>query len=879
MGKNTYNKNLLQGAVLGIALATGVPGGVLAQTYPLVVAQSAELQEAKRLMEEVNELYQQGKYREAIPLTKKALAIREKALGPDHPDVATILSNLAELYRAAGNYTEAEPLLQRSLEIKEKNQGPEHPDLAYSFNSLAMLYKARGNYSQAETIYQRALAIWEKSLGRDHPNVAVTLDNIASLYYSQERYAEAEPLLQRALSIFEEALGPEHLNVAINLTTTAAVYESQGKYREAEALYARVLEIHEKAHGEEHPQVAIALDNLAGIYYTQGKYERAEPIYQRALPLFEKLLGAEHPNFAIHLNNQAGFYQALENIPRAIELKNRALKIEEYNIALNLTTGSQRQKRQYMNTLTGFTHGNISLHLNSAPNNLQAARLALTTILQRKGRILDAVADNLQTIRDNLTPENREILEKLAIARSQIASLVFAGPGNGEPERHRAVLAALEREAEQLEVQLAAASAEFRVESQAVTIEAVQKLIPRDAVLVEMILYRPYDAQIANKEDRWGKPRYAAYILHSKGDPQWVSLGEAAPIDELVSDFRKTLGRDPERPGRIVDPQLSIEQIQAKARALDELIMRPVRSLLKKKKHILLSPDSQLNLIPFAALVDEENRFLVETHTITYLTSGRDLLKLQLPAPKLEPPVILGNPNFDSAFPTTIASTGTRGNNTRATQLTLLSYEALPGTEAEIQAIAPLLSDATILQGADATEAAVNGIQKPQILHLATHGFFVKNIASETAGGENPLLRSGLALAGFNSREESTSNFDGVLTALEVTALNLRGTQLVVMSACETGLGDVANGDGVYGLRRAFTIAGAESQLMSLWKVSDFHTQEMMVGYYQRLKDGMGRSEAMRDVQLEMLKKYEFPFYWGSFIPAGNWEPMLTINN
>ena len=524
-----------------------------------------------------------------------------------------------------------------------------------------------------------------------------------------------------------------------------------------------------------------------------------------------------------------------------------------------------------MATLFGSTNIYISLHLQSAPDNLEAANLALTTILQRKGRILDAVSNNLQTLRDNLTPENQARLEQLNATRSQIASVIFAKeppPGIDIP--------ALEQKAEQLETQLAAASAEYRVESEPVTIEAIQDLIPNDAALVELIYYYPFNS----KTDTWSSPRYAAYVLHSVGDPQWVDLGEAAPIEELVGEFRKTLRWDPQS---LTSPK--IEDIKAEARALDQLIMEPVRPLLKNKNHILLSPDSQLNLIPFASLVDEQNRFLVETHTITYLTSGRDLLKLQLPTPKLQPPLVLGNIDFGNA--PNIAS-GTPGSNTRSADLGTLDYKPLPGTQEEIEVIAPLLGNAAVLEGTEATESAVTQTKQPQILHLATHGFFFKNsdIATKpTKPGEtpaitaeNPLLRSGLALAGFNSRNETSSNLDGVLTALEVTALNLRGTQLVVLSACETALGDIANGDGVYGLRRAFIIAGAESQLMSLWKVSDFHTQEMMVGYYQRLKDGMGRSEAMRDIQLEMLKEYEYPFYWASFIPAGNWKPMSTIN-
>ena len=194
-----------------------------------------------------------------------------------------------------------------------------------------------------------------------------------------------------------------------------------------------------------------------------------------------------------------------------------------------------------------------------------------------------------------------------------------------------------------------------------------------------------------------------------------------------------------------------------------------------------------------------------------------------------------------------------------------------------------------------ATENALKQIEAPRILHIATHGFFLQDVErpapdsrgigvvgtgsplSPSAGVavENPLLRSGLALAGFNSR--SSGSEDGVLTALEASNLNLFGTQLVVLSACETGLGDIANGEGVYGLRRAFALAGAESQLMSLWQVSDFGTQSLMAQYYEKLTAGMGRSEALREVQLEMIEsggQYSSPYYWAAFILTGKWRPL-----
>ena len=400
--------------------------------------------------------------------------------------------------------------------------------------------------------------------------------------------------------------------------------------------------------------------------------------------------------------------------------------------------------------------------------------------------------------------------------------------------------------------------------------------------------YDPFDAQATQPNEVWGAPRYAAYILHAQGQPQWVDLGEAAAINEAVTAFRQQFSPD------------SFE-IKKTARRLDQLLMEPVRQKLGSARQILLSPDSTLNLIPFAALVDKNGQFLVENYTITYLTSGRDLLRLANPTASRQSPVIVANPTYDRPGDAKeIASASRRAHQQRSGDITKLTFDPLPGTAAEGNALVALLPETRLLTKTEATENALKQLQGPAILHVATHGFFleiqpeqrssidevtpfksfqlqggsISNQPFPLVNTENPLLRSGLALAGFNPRQSGQE--DGVLTALEAAGLDLRGTKLVVLSACETGVGEVANGEGVYGLRRAFAIAGAESQLLSLWTVSDEATKDLMVGYYKRLLEQEGRSEALRQTQLAMLRgqQYQHPYYWAAFIPSGAWTPI-----
>lgn len=372
-----------------------------------------------------------------------------------------------------------------------------------------------------------------------------------------------------------------------------------------------------------------------------------------------------------------------------------------------------------------------------------------------------------------------------------------------------------------------------------------------------------------------GKPRYAVYALRSSGSPQWQDLGDAAEIDALIQATRRQLA----------DPRLPAVQVKPAAQALEARIMAPVRQLIGNATHLLIAPDAQLNVIPFQALVDPQGRYLLESYTITILTSGRDLLRLQLQPPKPTAPLVVADPTFDRAAPATLVAS-TRATSQRSGDLRNLAFNPLPGTAAEAQALRQLLPQAQVLTQAQATENAVKAANSPRILHLATHGFFLENdpqaldptprgLNEPTAfTAENPLLRSGLALAGFNQRQSGGD--DGVLTALEVTGMNLEGTQLVVMSACNTGRGDVVNGDGIYGLRRAFTLAGARSQVSTLWKVDDEVTRDIMVAYYQNLLKGMGRTDAMRQVQLEMLKNpnTQTPYYWAAFVSSGDWLPL-----
>jgi CHAT domain-containing protein/tetratricopeptide (TPR) repeat protein len=820
-----------------------------------------------------------GDYGRAEPLLRRALAIREKALGPEHPSVARSLGNLAELYRSKGDYARAEPLLLRTLGIREKVLGPDHPDVANALNNLGMLYAGKGDDGRAEPLLQRALAIREKSLGEGHPDVATSVNNLALLFWRRGDDDHAEPLLQRALSIWEKALGEGHPNVGSALNNLAELYQEKGDDARAEPLLRRALSIREKALGHGRLDVAQSLNNLAELYRRRGDTGRAEPLYLRALSIWEKEGGPDHADVANGLNNQASLYAAQGRMAEAFKAALRAADIQDRNAAVLVARDSEEQKRLYMATLMSATSGAISLHVQRAPADPAAARLALTVLLRRKGRVLDSMADSLAALRRTLGPDDRALLDRLASVYTKLATQVSRGLSKASPEQYRATLVALEQERQTLEQELGKRSAAFRAEQRLVTPADVQAALPDGAALVEIALYRPFNLRAVRRVDRWGAPRYVAYVVRREGEPVFADLGEATAIDAAVDKLRRALG----------DANLTHDPKPA-ARALDALLMQPIRKLLGETRWVFVSPDGPLSLLPFGALVDEQGHSLVERYLFSTLTSGRDLLRFQTgEAPLREAPLLLANPAFEDISAPVAPGATHRGVRSLDMNLKVLPLES---TGEEARAIAQLFPEARVLLGARATEGAVKAAHGPRLLHLATHGFFLPEMPLPDAllagpGGEltpaeraaiaqreNPLLRSGIALAGFNQRHSGDD--DGVLTALEATGLDLYGTRLVVLSACESGLGKATMGEGVVGLRRALSMAGAETQVMSLWQVDTGRTRELMIAYYKRLQAGVGRSEAMREVQLAMLADAQtaHPNLWASFVVSGDWRTL-----
>ena len=786
---------------------------------------------------------------------------------------------LAEIYRQQGRYVEAEPIYGEALAIIDRDLG-ETLDSAAALFGLGLLSEQLGRFESARTHYQEATRIARKGDAiLDHPVVEI-FDSDSLLVQLEGRLTLVSGKLflregkcQQAINLYLKFLSrkereSENRGLSANIWyDLGEAYYAQSSYAEAAQAFLHSIEVL----GRDNAVSARAYSALGDTYRERGMLAEATKYYEVALSGYKQTFGIDHPEIARTFNALALTNFLDGNANGALDLYTQGLEVDNRSLSQNLLGGSDAQKLLYVRTFAKTTNEIISLHLDRLPENSKSARNALLSVLRGKGRVLDIFANTVTLLRQRLGPSEQAIFKKLESKHRQISNLA------SNPEADRRQLPVLEAEVEDLQRQLFDLSRAYSKEFQPIALDAVQSAIPTNTALVEFVEYQPFDAR-APQGERRGQPRYAASVLLPKGNPKWVDLGAVEEIAPLLEEYQvTTLNRRVPEGDRL-----------AAAQALEAKLIAPIRKMVGKANHLFLSPEGALNQISFAALVDNQGRYLIEDYILTYLTSGLDLLRLQTPPLAGASGLLIANPTFGPETKSTQIATA-------ADDLAQLTFRPLPGTTAEASAIAPLLG-VEPLTGEQATEAAVKVSDRPRIFHLATHGFFLPDLPPSnpeqpslisnnwpTLPLENPLLRSGLALAGFNLRGSNGAEEDGALTALEVTGLDLRGTELVVLSACQTGLGDIATGEGVYGLRRAFTLAGAQSQVVSLWKVGDTATKDLMVAYYQKLlQEGEGRSEALRKVQLAMMRgelrgeefSYKHPYNWAAFIPGGNWTPL-----
>ena len=542
-----------------------------------------------------------------------------------------------------------------------------------------------------------------------------------------------------------------------------------------------------------------------------------------------------------------------------------------------------KQKLDFVSTKKKNLNAFLSLVIQHLAPDQEAINTAFDTWISRKGLILEVQRQFQEALVDASDPEAKETMRQLSQVRARLSKLVAAGTDQAVDDAVQRQILALEKEQQLLEVKLIRLSQGYALKKviDAADSRKIAAQLPGGTVLLDFARVDMFDFESPAKENRWLPAHYVVFVMHAgSGErPVLIDLGEAERVDDLIADLKEKLGeqRDLLKGGRVAGK---------KAQRLYRTLFAPIIQTLGGAGEIYISPDGNLNLIPFEILQSPEGRYLIEDYTFNYLAASRDVLGFGHGKGTAGKSLIMGDPDYDldketssrkaPADPKRSATHAAR----RSARMDRLHFDRLANTRKEVEAIQRLLgkSNADLYTDQAASEATLFGHGTPRILHMATHGFFLGDQASDgkDAFYENPLLSSGIALAGANtSLGSSTHQSGGIVTAEKVLGLKLRGTELVVLSACQTGEGRVQSGEGVFGLRRAFVQAGTQSLVMSMWPVPDQETQELMVQFYRNIAAGMDRSHALRKAALKQMQiareRYgqAHPLYWGAFVFLG----------
>ncbi|WP_338762162.1 tetratricopeptide repeat protein [Bernardetia sp. ABR2-2B] len=819
--------------------------------------------------------YYQGNYDETELLWLEAKNIREKILGKEHPDYTESCSNIMSLYYQQGLYQKAEPLCIEAKNIREQILGKESIEYASSCNNLAALYYKQGLYQKAEPLYIEAKKITEKILGKEHPDYATYCSNLAVLYSNQDLYQKAELLYIEAKNIREKMLGKEHPDYATSCDNLAFLYQEQGLYQKAEPLCIKAKNIREKVLGKEHPNYAQSCDNVARLYHRQGLYQKAESLYIEAKNIREKILGKEHPDYAISCNNLAKVYKSQELYQKAEPLYIETIENKKKQIAITFPTLSESEKQEYFSSINVLFTNYIKLSTEYYSTNKAISKNIFNQQLFTKGIIFSSTQKMKQQILSSGDSTLINQYEDWKTQKEDYISLLQTPIS----ERDSSInLKEIAFQINELERKISKKSVTFKENTQVKEYLwlDVQKKLEKDEATIELIRLV--------REDKQGNPKdtvYVALILtdQTKESPELLVLENGNELENgALSFYQNNIDfqlEDTESYNQYWKP------IQDKLDSLASI------TNTEEYSKVYFSADGIYHKLNLNTLLNPKtNKFLIEEQNIQLITSSRDLIEQKSNLKKNFKEYnayLLGYPSYNLNGEDTLKING-EDRSLNGLQRVIGQQTVVPvleGTKVETNKITSLLNkksvSTTLFQNEEATEENIKALQNPTVLHFATHGFFINKItkgepktlqeAEDRNLLKNPFLRSGLLLAGCQNPQ--TGEDDGILSAEEAMNLNLDSTELVVLSACETGLGDIENGEGVYGLQRAFRQAGAKTLLMSLWKVSDEATQLLMVTFYENLLNGKSKREAFKAAQLKLKEKYNEPYYWGAFVMVG----------
>jgi CHAT domain-containing protein len=796
--------------------------------------------------------YSAGEYQKAEPLVREALAMT-RALFPrrkypdGHLELALSLNNLASLHQAAGEYGKAEPLAREALEMHRalypRAKFPDgHAELATSLNNLGVLYKSAGEYDKAEPLVREALemnrALYPRAkYSRGHADLANSIYLLGWLYWSAEKYDEAEPLLREALDmqrvLYPPAKFPDgHPYLATSLNSLGALLQSTGEYGKAEPFYREALEMRRAlfprtSYPDGHPLLANSLNNLASLHQSAGEYARAEPLVREALQMYRGLLRryADLAAEAEALNFAASQPLIRDGFLSATREPASAAAYDDLWDSRALLTRLQEQRHRYL-----AASANPALH--DLAEQLHLARLTLS---QRILRPLPKADDQQAEVR-RLTDAKEDLEKRLAA------------------QMHLPLLPPAETPAPQ---RLAAR-------------------LPAGSCFIDLYRYLRFeqDPNIRGQKGEKRTPQYVAFVVRPGQGTARVELGDAAAIEQAWAAWHQLI--------MAARPDAAAERTAAAA--VSRLLWEPLRRELPAHLTALyVTADAALHQLPWAALPGAQpGTVLLEEHAVCLVPHGPFLLQRLEEAPPEAAPspgrlLAVGGIDYQDRAGSIEAAPAlaVRGP---ALAPSGFRWPALDGTERERQQIAALARQTAHLEvteraGKDATTTQVQGdLPSARYAHIATHGFFADpkfrsalqldpndfgqaGVPDRRGGARSPLTLSGLVFAGANQGGTETADDRGILTAEGLISLRLEGVDLAVLSACETGLGEFGGGEGVFGLQRAFHVAGCRNVVASLWKVNDGATQALMTLFYRNLwEKKLSPAQALRQAQLTLYR-------------------------
>jgi CHAT domain-containing protein len=727
------------------------------------------------------------------------------------------------------------------------------------------------NYPEAQKWFLEVKAIREKTLGKEHLDYAKSLMILGVLFQNMDAYEQAELFMLNAIAIYEKILGKEHADYASSLNSLASLYKDMDNYEKAELCLLNAIDIYEKILGQKNPDYASSLNSLASLYKDMGNYEKAESLYLATIDIWEKELGKDHPYYATDLNNLAILYTEIGLVEKAEPLYIEISQLEQDELRKAIFL-SEQELRYYVGLFYSSQDEALSFVQQSA--NKKITEVCFDNSLFYKGFVLQAIGQIKRLSLSNpLIAENLNLLKTYASNLAYQYDLPIA-------DFDSTAVAALKDQVEELEKELAQTCGQA---FQQVKWQQVQAALRPNEAAVEFVNY------FFDPKEQTDSMMYAALVLLSgAASPIFIPLFE----EEQLATLLKTEGKQ--------QPAF-YNNLYAAGKTGDQLynlIWKPIAAALPKGTMVYCSPSGLLHRINLGAIPTPDGKTLTEKHHLNTLGSTRQLVVPQVFASTQNATAQLyGGIQYD-ATPLVTANSDKKsddiaaqrgpnwgGENDSTLRGDIWNY--LRWTEVEISTAAEIMKGKgialTVKKGAEATEESfksigVNG-PSPGILHIATHGFFFPDPKDEQMSGEkvfkvseNPMIRSGLVLAGGNHAWKTGKSLrpdleDGILTAYEISQMNLSNTELVVLSACETGLGDLVGNEGVYGLQRAFKIAGARYLIMSLWQVPDFQTQVFMSAFYKHWLEGkMAIPEAFRTTQSELKAKYGDAFKWAGFV-------------